>query len=170
MNHLIRLHNPSQSHWEMKQMLHILKQHNPERILEIGVHMGGSIKLWRDILGPSWLWGIDSNPITDFKNIITGKSQEPETYQKTRTLLDKKELDFLFIDGGHLYKEVSTDFLLYSTLVRSGGIIGFDDIILEGNHASEVYKFWNEIKKEYRHIEIWDGTPSGTGAGLIWMP
>lgn len=36
-------------------------------------------------------------------------------------------LDFLFIDGDHSYKSVRQDFLLYSKLIRNGGLLIFHD-------------------------------------------
>jgi predicted O-methyltransferase YrrM len=36
-------------------------------------------------------------------------------------------LDFLFIDGDHSYESVRQDFLLYSKLIRNGGLLIFHD-------------------------------------------
>ncbi len=37
------------------------------------------------------------------------------------------EIDFLFIDGGHQYEEVSQDFNHFSSFIRQGGLLAFHD-------------------------------------------
>ena len=46
-------------------------------------------------------------------------------------------IDLLFIDGDHQYASVLTDWLLYSPLVRPGGLVAFHDIglTLEGHYG-----------------------------------
>ena len=58
---------------------------------------------------------------------------------------------------------------MYSKFVRPGGIIAFHDVILRGNDTCEVYKFWEELQKQFRTITIWDGTPAGTGEGIVFL-
>ncbi len=58
-------------------------------------------------------------------NYIQGNSQTVETLNKVKELVDT--VDLLFIDGDHKYGGVVNDFNLYSSLVKSGGYIVFDD-------------------------------------------
>ena len=50
-----------------------------------------------------------------------------------------RKIDFLFIDGDHSYKGVTTDFRLYSPLVKDYGNIAFHDII--DGHTEKSYDF-----------------------------
>ena len=61
--------------------------------------------------------------------------------------LGDEDLDFLFIDGDHSYEGVLCDFMTYSPLVRTGGLIAFHDICEHPAEAKcEVKKFWDELK------------------------
>jgi len=65
------------------------------------------------------------------------------------------------------------------SLVRKGGIIAFHDIIPDyytkygiktGTWAGEVYKFWNEIKGKYEHLEIIkDRNQDAYGIGVLFV-
>ena len=86
------------------------------------------------------------------------------------------KVDFLFIDADHSYEGVKKDFEIYSPLVRKGGIIAFHDIIPDYyakrgiKPSSGVYKFWNEIKGKYEHLEIIkDRNQDGFGIGVLFI-
>lgn len=78
-------------------------------------------------------------------------------------------MDLLFIDGDHSYDGISKDFEMYSPLVKKGGIIAFHDIVKHPLETGcEVNKFWNEIKKKYKFIEIVkDRHQKGGGIGIL---
>jgi predicted O-methyltransferase YrrM len=44
-----------------------------------------------------------------------------------RLIAERKQFDFIYIDGSHLGKDVMTDACMAFQLVRSGGVIVFDD-------------------------------------------
>jgi Predicted O-methyltransferase len=45
----------------------------------------------------------------------------------------KTPIDLLFIDAGHKYEEVRSDYLAWSPFVKPGGVIAFHDYILDGH-------------------------------------
>lgn len=47
----------------------------------------------------------------------------------SRFIVEKRQFDFIFVDGSHLMKDVLTDAVLCHELLTSGGIIVFDDYI-----------------------------------------
>jgi predicted O-methyltransferase YrrM len=50
--------------------------------------------------------------------------------------------DFLFIDAGHSYEDVSLDYGHYQLLVRSGGVIAFHDALeRDGYPEVKVHEF-----------------------------
>lgn len=162
---IIKECNPSQSHWELNELLNIVSRIKPKKILEIGVHRGGSMRVWANAFDPNFLIGIDTeiHPDTDGLKVVKGHSHE--VFDEVKNYL----FDFIFIDGSHYYPDVKRDFEMYSTLVRPGGIIGFHDVILRDNDACQVYKFWDEVKENNKTITIWDGTPAGTGEGILYV-
>lgn len=58
---------------------------------------------------------------------LIGMSDEPATILKAYQHLSGG-IDLLFIDGDHQYASVLTDWLLYSPLVKKGGLIAFHDV------------------------------------------
>lgn len=65
------------------------------------------------------------NPYNNEWHFICGDSNSPEVIGKVKEMVDG--LDILFIDGEHSYKAVNADFAAYSSMVRPGGFVVFDD-------------------------------------------
>lgn len=92
--------------------------------------------------------------------IIDGNSHDEKTKQEVEKLLNGQKLDLLFIDGSHTYGGCNKDYEMYSTFVRPGGIIAFDDI----EYRDEVGKVWQERKnKRAKEFSIMFGR-KGIGA------
>lgn len=163
---LIALHDPSQSHWELNERIDV------RRVLEVGMHRGGSARVWRDALQPELLIGINERDEIEGERhgicTVFGRSQDPIIQQQVLDLLAGAPLDFLFVDGGHYYDEVRSDFELYSPLVRAGGVATFHDVRLTGPTA-EVHRYWCEVAQGRRTKVVWDGTDAGTGIGVVFL-
>jgi predicted O-methyltransferase YrrM len=73
--------------------------------------------------------------------LIRGNSKDKENIQKAT---DLGPYDFVYIDGGHDYETVKSDWINYSPLANK--IVAFHDIAnrKEGN----VPKFWKELKEQ----------------------
>ena len=164
---------------EFKEFADFVKQHNPKIIVEIGTKKGGSFFIWARYLRPKHLISIDLPGgihgggfvkqkipfmkyfLADLKDssisIILGDSHSAVTLEKLQTILNGNEIDFLFIDGDHTYQGVKSDFEMYKNLVKKGGLIAFHDIVeSEYHHKLDCYVdvLWNEIKKNYNHVEF----------------
>ena len=110
-------------------------------------------------------------------HFINGSSYDEATFERVRTLLGQQPIDLLFIDGDHRYDGLKRDFLLYSQLVREGGLIMFHDIVPDhgsrfgrptSNCAGDVPLFWNQLKPHFRHREfVRDPEQDGLGLGLL---
>lgn len=116
------------------------------RVLEIGLgHFGSSHVLWREMFEKVTTIEIDHRRVNRFSenifnyhgrwilddgrsDFVIGPSQSPESVKKVYSAMSA--VDFLFIDGDHSYEGVLSDWLLYSPLVKSGGIVAFDDSML----------------------------------------
>jgi len=123
---------------EMFHLVNIVEKINPERIMEIGILMGGSLKFWEQILPEGGLligldhwrhmraWDFDES---DRQIEVIYKDSKDETaVDDVKKLLDGELLDFLYIDGNHTISYVKNDFERYEPLVRKGGIVAFDDV------------------------------------------
>ena len=98
--------------------------------------------------------------------LIPDSSLKLGTLEKCKEILNGKKLDFIFIDGDHRYESIKSDHLMYSPLVREGGMIFFHDI--GKNEEGGGHLFWNEIKKDYKHREILLDVNSSKGIGILY--
>jgi predicted O-methyltransferase YrrM len=164
----------------LKVYLHVEKI-KPKVIVEVGSWKGYSLKLLDDLYHPETLIGIESDKSVFLPELkypmLFADSNKIETKQLLLRFLQSRKIDFLFIDGDHHYEAVKKDFELYSPLVRSGGIIGFHDVALEGKNADghswdeigvQVKRFWDEVRINYHNVE-YHGSSLGTGTGLLFI-
>lgn len=160
----------SQHAWELEQMLKLVHETQPKVILEIGSYKGWSLWAWAQVAPKDATLisvdlpykkrpgtGFDKDPIMQVEfegremHYIRQNSTFIETKEKVIEALDGRTIDFLFIDGGHSYKAVRSDYEMYAPLVD--GLIGFHDIA--NNHRKcRVIDFWAEVKEEYDHKEF----------------
>lgn len=159
-----------QKHSEFTALLEMLELHKPKVIVEIGIGKGGSTWAFSKIEGltkhiiidmPAGPWG--GSPDEEIKKTLTyisqnssgvpieaifGNSQNSGCLEALKELLKGEQIDFLFIDGDHSYAGVKTDYLTYSNLVRTGGLIAFHDVAEHPKETEcEVKKFWDELKE-----------------------
>jgi predicted O-methyltransferase YrrM len=182
---------PLQIQSEILRLAELLKQSNPQCIVEIGTHNGGTLFMWTRIASAdSHIISIDL-PVGQFGGgyapwrilfyksfalenkklyLIRADSHDEGTLRKTRQLLREREIDFLFIDGDHTYEGVKKDFEMYSPLVAENGIIAFHDIVDEGPESEcEVSKYWSQLKPKYDHVEFKaDGNQRWGGIGVLF--
>jgi predicted O-methyltransferase YrrM len=161
---------------EISRLLEIIAELRPRHACEIGSYNGGTLFLVSQMCTPDAKIvsiDIDNNGIKrriyprlagEKRSIfcINGDSHLDSTRARLEAILGRKPLDFLFIDGDHSYEGVRRDFELYGPLVRSGGVIGFHDIVPDHrmrygvetrNWVGEVPRFWNELKEKF---DSWD--------------
>jgi cephalosporin hydroxylase len=178
---------------EIKNLLLILDKVKPKVVLEIGTARGGTLFLFSYIaheeatlISVVLYQTVEKRILFRYIKkgkqkifLIQGDSHNIETLKKIKAILKDNKVDFLFIDGDHSYEGVKKDFEMYSPLVRKGGIIAFHDIIPDyytrygiktSSWAGEVYKFWNEIKGKYEHLEIVkDRNQDACGIGALYV-
>lgn len=173
LNGLIR---PMQIREEIIELLKILSKRKPKVVLEIGTANGGTLFLFSRVVSedaiiisvdlpggkfgggyPDWkvpLYEAFALP-TQHLHLIRANSHDPKTLKIVKEILNGRKVDFLFIDGDYSYEGVKTDFEMYSSLVKRGGIIAFHDIVYHPYDPDcQVDKFWNEVKDKYNFKEI----------------
>jgi predicted O-methyltransferase YrrM len=173
---------------EFLELAEMVKEQNCKYIMEIGTYRGGTLFVFSQLAAPratvisldfhfSFLgkvYGAIQKPLLR-KFVRNGKSlfllrqnsHLPQTLAVIRNILHGHELDFLFIDGDHSYEGVREDFMMYSPLVREGGLIAFHDIAESGG-SREVHRLWSELKPNYEHKEFIHKDGSGAmGIGVL---
>jgi len=176
------------------KLFEFYKALKPRNVLEIGSLLGWSIKRFiqnaekganvisvdfpvRDFVGPGdhrvdpqeyghmILWKRWAKESGVNLYVVPFSSFEKTTLDQVRAITPT--LDFIFIDGDHRYEAIKNDFNMYSQLIRPGGIIAFHDIA--ENEEGGGYKFWNEIKNNYKHKEILCSKEKEKGIGVILL-
>lgn len=178
---------------EILQLLSLLKDRSPRRILEIGSARGGTLFLFSQMAAhDAAILSIDAaygrqrrwahRRLRHWHQQIAclcADSHSPATEKYVREWLGTEKLDFLFIDGDHSYDGVSSDYRMYSPHVRHGGIIALHDIVpdyktrygtITQSDVGEVPQFWTELKRTsgFRFVElIEDPEQDGYGIGVL---
>jgi cephalosporin hydroxylase len=174
---------------EISAAIDYIRLQEPRCICEIGTANGGTNFLLTHLLeSVKTIIGVDlyitNAPLLRLLlrpdqqlQLINGSSYSSTTAQRVETVLDGTSIDLLFIDGDHRYEGVKRDFLLYSRLVREGGLIMFHDIVPDHfsrygrpgpRRAGDVPRFWNLLSPHYRHREfVRDPEQDGLGLGLL---
>lgn len=173
---------------EFLELAKMVKEQSCKYIMEIGTYRGGTLFVFSQLADPSAtvisldfhfsflgkVYGALQNQIMR-KFVRNGKSlflirqnsHLPQTLKVVRDILQGHELDFLFIDGDHSYEGVREDFMMYSPLVREGGLIAFHDIAESGG-SREVNRLWEELKPNYQHEEfIHEKGSKAMGIGVL---
>lgn len=190
-NNIAQFIKPSQVRDEILESLKILDNVKPKIMLEIGTANGGTLFLFSHIASrdatilsvdlPAGMFGggypiwkiplYKSFALSDQKiQLIRADSHRQSTLERIKSILNEKEIDFLFIDGDHTYEGVKKDFEMYSPLVKNGGVIAFHDIVPGlKERVGGVPEFWQEIKDRYEAREIVkDYNQGGYGIGVIY--
>jgi hypothetical protein len=119
----------------------------PRHVLELGSFTGGSaVCVFQELAESSRLTTIDilrdlrfcppemlKDPRVSF---VSGNDLDLSIFQGGVPL----DIDFLFIDTAHDYKQVSAEWSIYQHLLLAGALVVVDDIRLNG-----VGRFWEEL-------------------------
>jgi predicted O-methyltransferase YrrM len=161
----------------------------PKTIVEIGTANGGTLFMSTrlaadnaliisiDLPGGEFGGGYPDWKIPIYKSfakanqtieLIRGDSHSEQTFEKLKSLLNGREIDYLFIDGDHTYDGVKKDFEKYQPLVKKNGIIALHDIVVHKGSKCDVHRFWNEVKQNYEYQEfVKDWNQNCFGIGVI---
>jgi|SRR5215471_14919070 len=181
--------NLLQDHTEFVRFLELVRAERVQSYLEIGSKHGGS--LWRiatSLPVGSRVVSVDlphgdgsfkeSQPhleacIGELRRrgysaaVFIGDSADPRVIECAR---EAGPFDLVFIDANHTEPYVWKDWRNYGPMAR---MVAFHDIshVNRPHKANklpiDVPKVWNEIKVDYRHIEI-RNCPANNGIGVLW--
>lgn len=125
----------------------------PIKMLEIGVHGGGSLKMWQQYFHPdSQIVGIDINPdcakhAHENIDVHIGSQDDPAFLQRIADQYDG--FDIVLDDGSHVNSHVITSFETLYHRVSDEGVYIVEDI-----HTSYWPKFGGGLRKQGTFIEF----------------
>jgi hypothetical protein len=168
-----------QIEWEFSEVLKYYTALAPGRVLELGVHEGGTIYHWLrlgtehtlvvgvDLRESSPLWG-EWGPGT--LEYIKGNTHSGDTIDK---IAARAPYDFAHIDADHLEESARKDWDTVKKLVRPGGIVVFHDaLIVNHNYGVNVCPVIREIQAEgytTRELRCNPNQPWGTTV-VVFIP
>jgi predicted O-methyltransferase YrrM len=172
---------------EIVPLLEDVKSLNPQTVIEIGTHRGGTLYLWARLARPdAILVSIDlpggkfGGGYSPFRapiyhrfaqkrqklHLMRANSHSESTLEETKRLLSGRPIDLLFIDGDHSYEGVKKDWEMYAPLVRPGGLIVFHDVA-RSYGDTQVKAFWDTIKTSYDFREYMAHPEGLYGIGVL---
>lgn len=181
-------HDAKQNEQELRRVGRLVRQRDPDRILEIGTHEGGSLYAWAEWLNPELLVSVDESHTEQrcerIRSIggvgtevvpIRGRSQNDAVVERVLSYFEDG-IDFLFIDGGSTYREVKADYENYAPTVTGGGVIAFHDIVTHRSDEQypepvQVNEVWEEVKQDYDDDQITEIVEAGDeyGYGIVFV-
>lgn len=128
--------NTLHSYLNLYQELLVNKKETAKNVLEVGIHLGGSIKLWRDFFTNARVYGIDifhennipDNIKMDSITLYTSTDAYNEDFVKSTFLDTNIKFDFLLDDGPHTLESMISFVQLYSQLLTDDGILIIEDV------------------------------------------
>jgi len=174
---------------EFLRAIELVASAEPAVGLEIGTASGGTLFAWshfvKDLLvsvdlprGP-FGGGYESTRMPFYKAfrrnsphlqiaLIRGLSFDCQTTEKVKSLLDGRDLDFLFIDGDHTARGVSQDLFAYLPMVKDGGLVIMHDIAAKSKGCN-VGEVWDVVRAICAGDECVDRDTSAGLYGIGWF-
>ena len=181
---------PVQNRSEITKLAAIVRREAPRVVVEIGTYKGGTLCIWCrsnphaelivsiDLPEGPYGGGCDSRRDKLYKHFLFDNprarmalmrrdSHAEATLAELESVLGSRAVDFLYIDGDHTYEGAKKDFEMYSPLVTKGGIVAFHDIVTRSQECG-VWKLWNQLRQEHKHVEFVD-LSDNKGIGLLYL-
>jgi hypothetical protein len=146
----------------------------PRLFVELGVHSGGSFLAFCDAAAALVLKtkciGVDtweSDPHSKYfntdiyGNLLAGINSKyaayaeliKDNFDNAVSRFSDHSIDLLHIDGYHSYDSVKNDFTAWLPKISERGVIIFHDILVK-ERGFGVYRFWDEVKRDYPSFEL----------------
>jgi hypothetical protein len=129
--------NTVHSYLPLYQKLLEHKKHTAKNVLEVGIHRGGSIKLWNDFFTNATVHALDIMAIgedcTDIQNkerivLYTLTDAYNVEFFTKNFLLKNIKCDFMLDDGPHTLESMQQFIRLYSQIMTDDGILIIEDV------------------------------------------
>jgi hypothetical protein len=148
-------------------------------LVEVGVLSGGSLFMWRELLGPNArIIGVDANPEAkkwgDFGFEIAIGDQGDERFWE-HFFQGVGRIDVLIDDGGHTFNQQITTTMAVLPMIHNGGLLVVEDThtsYMEGygntkySFMNWVYAFCDEINHKFSALA--SGILRNETSGPVW--
>jgi hypothetical protein len=119
---------------------------NINNVIEMGIHMGASLRAWKDIFYNADIIGLENNLerfITEDRitSFYVDQTNE-ETFDKFIDFVQDKKFEFIVDDGSHYFEETKRTFTRLLPLLDLNGWFIVEDIRLEFE------ELWLDIAKD----------------------
>lgn len=184
--------HPYQNLDEFGRFWDFLAARKPQRILEIGSLLGGTLWYWMQLPSLATLFSIDlptTYPgIKDQAEAVRPQwkkwadeaeihfcdfsvsSQDPNLLTLIGKAAAGLKFDFIFVDGDHTYEGVKADFDRWSLMLKPNGVIAFHDTVqTPERYEPGVVKFVEELKWRYPSMTFFT-PPDGAGITAFIVP
>lgn len=124
-----------------------------ENVLEMGIHLGGSLRAWKELFPSAKVVGLENNPERFFTedritSFYVDQSIE-ETFDNFINFIDGRMFDFIIDDGSHYLEETKRTFRKLLPTLQVGGWFIVEDI------KAEFEEKWEEIANALPHKYLW---------------
>lgn len=130
------------------------------KFMELGIHEGASVEVWRRFFPNATIFGLDLTPnfakLTDFTRIELAQVNTNIEHEVEERARDYSELDVFMDDGSHVMKDQQITLAAFFKCVKSGGLY-----ILEDLHTSE------SVRDPNNPSSIWGEKGETTTLGMI---
>jgi len=129
--------NTRHSYLPLYDQLLISKKEKARNVLEVGIDVGGSIKMWHDYFTNATVYGLDIIHIDtvwhELKNnaritLYTSSDAYNHEFFNTHFLQKNMKFDFMLDDGPHSLESMVTFIKLYSQIMTDDGILIIEDV------------------------------------------
>jgi hypothetical protein len=164
--------NTTHSYLPLYQKLLEGKRETAKNVLEVGVNIGGSIKLWNDFFINATIYGIDIINLAGEDNNNNNEKiilhipcdAYNNDFFKDKFLNKNIKFDFMLDDGPHSLESMKQFINLYSQIIADDGILIIEDVqdwgwidILKNevpNHLKDFIKIYDLRSNKNRYDDI----------------
>ena len=110
------------------------KRDKIEKVMEIGIHKGGSLRMWRDFFPVAQIYGLDNHKELLFEadRIKCFFAEQNEEASLLKTIDDiGKDFDLIVDDGSHEVEDQILSFKTFFPIIKNGGIYVIEDVFDE---------------------------------------
>lgn len=110
------------------------KRDKVRKVMEIGIHKGGSLRMWRDFFSLAEVYGLDNHPETLFeadriKSVFAEQKEEASLIKSVGDI--GNDFDLIVDDGSHEVEDQLLSFKVFFSIVKVGGIYAIEDVFVE---------------------------------------
>lgn len=110
------------------------KRDKINKVMEIGIHKGGSLRMWRDFFSLADVYGLDNHNELLFetdriKSVFAEQKEEATLLEAIKEI--GTDFDLIVDDGSHEVEDQLLSFKVFFPIIKIGGIYAIEDVFVE---------------------------------------